>query len=1152
MKCIYLKPPARAEGRSFARMLKQLAILCLLLLPVLQAMSQQPVLGARQDRQPVITLDLKDANLTDIFREIRKQSGYAFLYENANFEKAKKVTVNVTRRPLSEVLQMVLDEQPVTYTINKRTIIIRPSGYRAPRTTDVVPGQPLEITGRLLDARTNEPVIGATVAVIDTKIGTVSSATGTFALKVEPGARLQISFMGYETLVTKPFANSGTYSYSLNVSQQSIKDVVVTGIFARPKQNFTGAATSFTAEDLSKVTNGNVLTALKSLDPSFQMPENLNLGSNPNALPEVVLRGGNSLVDVNSTASVFNYGSAPNVPLFILDGFETTLQRINDLDINRITKVDILKDAAATAIYGSRAANGVIVIETLRPQAGKLRVTYNGSMFVEAPDLNGYDLLNAREKLELEQSAGVYNNTFNYVDEQLKYFYSARLAAVESGVNTDWLSKPLRTGIGQKHNIYLEGGAQEALYGVNLTYANDLGVMKGSDRRTITGNTYLSYRHKNFQFRNDLTIAYNRGNESPYGSFAQYTRLNPYWTPYNADGTMKVYMEELYANDGTYLRNFDLYDNLDGQRPGRAVNPLYNAGLNTVNRSTYQNVTNNFAAQWQALSWLRLSTRLAFTQQRDERDMFKPAQHTSFVQVPTFEKGTYDKGYGRRTTTEAMVTADATRHFGDHTVFGTIGANFQDVQYTTEQFQVQGFPNPSLDQLTLGNRFPVNARPIGSEFRSRLAGYLSNLSYAYDSRYLIDLSYRLDGSSQFGAENRFAPFWSAGAGWNLHNEQFVKDLSFVNRLKLRYSYGSTGSQNFPSYLGLNTSQYFTGTEYRGVIGTYLLGYGNPSLSWQQTRKSNLGADITLFKSLIDVTANYFVERTRGSIATISLAPSSGFRNYAENMGDVLSKGFEVNARVNIINNAKSRDNWSVFVNAFHVKSTIEKVSNTLKAMNEKADTARSTTPIIRYAEGQSVNAIWAVKSRGIDPSTGLEIYETRDGKLTNNYNPLDQVIVGDARPKIEGTFGTNFELRGIGMNMFFRFRLGGQAYNQTLIDRVENVQYQMYNVDRRVSEERWRQPGDKTFFKGLLNAGGFATGTTYASSRFVQDQNELICESLSAYYRFPDALNNRLGVQNTRVTFFTGDLFRFTSIQRERGLIYPFSRTFTLQLQTSF
>src|SRR5690606_8671396 len=209
--------------------------------------------------------------------------------------------------------------------------------------------------------------------------------------------------------------------------------------------------------------------------------------------------------------------------------------------------------------------------------------------------------------------------------------------------------------------------------------------------------------------------------------------------------------------------------------------------------------------------------------------------------------------------------------------------------------------------------------------------------------------------------------------------------------------------------------------------------------------------------------------------------------------------------------------------------------------------------ITRYAVGQSTNAIWAVRSHGIDPATGYEILEKKDGSLTNIYDPRDQVIIANGRPKVEGTFGTNFEYKGIGANVFLRFRIGGYAYNQTLVDRVENAQVNMYNVDRRVAEERWMQPGDITFSKGLIDySGRQILNPTYNSSRFVQRSDLLSLESISVYYRFSDALNKRLRLSNTRVTLFSNELYQWSAIQRERGLDYPFSRTFTFQVSTSF
>ncbi|WP_341835693.1 SusC/RagA family TonB-linked outer membrane protein [Chitinophaga pollutisoli] len=1134
----YLNSPPGAGRRSIVR------TACFILLLILAAGQA----GAQQ-----VTLTVKDMPLSGVFRELRKQTGYSFIYNNASLKDAKPVTLRVTNASLQQALNAALEGQPVSYSINNKTVILKAGEpVRRQEPEKEASNDPVEVKGRLIDAKTQEPIVGATIVVKGTSRGMVSGLKGEFAIQVNPGEQLQISYLGFESQTVTPKAGEAL-TISLKASQQSIKDVVVTGMYSRPKANFTGAASSFTREDLNKVTNNNVLTALSALDPSFQMPDNLNFGSNPNALPEVTLRGGNSLVDLSAgnNANTFNYANSPNVPLFILDGFEVNLQRINDLDLNRIAKVDILKDAAATSIYGSRAANGVIVIETVRPQSGRLNITYSGNVNVEAPDLRGYDLLDAREKLNFERSIGTYDNTWNWQDENYKLYYNHRLGEVERGVNTDWMALPLRAAVGQKHNIYVEGGGNEALYGVNLSYDQREGVMKGSDRRNIMAGTYLSYRYKNLQFRNELSLGFNKANNSPYGHFRQYTQLNPYWTPYDEHGNMKMFLEEVYGPSGNRLSQFDLYDNLDGQNPGRALNPLYNTTLNTVDNRSYYNLTNNFVLIWQAKPWLRVNARLAYMRQNDEANVFRPAQHTAFVQTPTFEKGSYTRSTGINTSLDGFLGADINKSFGKHSIYSTLATNLQEQAYSTATVKVVGFPNPRMDQFILGGKYAEGDRPFGMESTARLAGFIGNLSYSYDSRYLVDVSYRVDGSSRFGSERRFAPFWSVGLGYNLHRESFIRDISWINRLKLRYTFGYTGSQNFDSYLGVTTSQYFPMSDYRGIVGSGLMGYGNTALGWQQTRKSNFGADITLFNKL-DVTANYFVDRTQGSIARISTAPSTGFPFYYENMGDVLNKGWEVSARYNIINSVNSRDNWSVFVNAFQVKNSIERVSNTIAQMNKRADTTLSSTPLPRYAAGQSTTAIWVVPSLGIDPSTGEEIFLTRDGRLTNTYSPLDQIIVGDRQPKVQGTFGTNAEIRGVGLNVFFRFRYGGQAYNQTLIDRVENVNASMYNVDRRVAEERWMKPGDVVFFKGIRNASGGNNGLTRASSRFVQDDNELSCESLSVYYRFPDGMMDKYRMRNTRITFFTGDLFRFSSIRRERGLDYPFSKTYTLQIQTTF
>lgn len=1112
-----------------------------------------------------IELSLKGESLKEAISQLQKTSGFTIFFPSEKIVGVVSTGPKNLSGSVAEVLERLLTPTSLAYRQVGQNIVLYEHTPDAPGAGNATGPQtaaqePLSLTGIVTDEQ-GVPLTGVSIAVKSPgatapgrQYATMTNGYGNFAMVVPNNQFLLVfSYVGYES---REITIGDTRNFDVQLKQvvSELEGVVVTGLYERPKETYTGASRSFGREELAKVSNNNLLSALSALDPSIQLPENINIGANPNALPEVVLRGGNSLIDLGQEGqgNPFNYSSGSNTPLFILDGFEVPLQRINDLDMNRIARVDILKDAAATAIYGSRAANGIIVIETIRPQGGKLRLTYTGNLEVETPDLRGYNLLDAHGKLEVELLAGVYENTFNATRDRLEIYESARRYAVEQGVNTNWLAKPLQAGIGQKHNIFLEGGAENALYGINLTHNERSGVMKASGRTTTTGNTYLSYRLKNFLFRNDLTLTFNKGENSPYGSFNQYVRLNPYWSPTNADGSMKLYLEEVInPQTGQRLTDFDTYDNLDWvdtRRLGRPVNPLYNASLNVVDQKGYWNIANNFFAQWQAQPWLRLTGRFSYLRQSDESDLFMPAQHTSFVAVETFRKGSYTKGYGLNTTMEGFLSADVNKTIDKHLFFGTLGLNMKQNRFNTEEFVVEGFPNSKMDQLVLGNRFKEDSKPTGTEGLSRLAALLANMSYAYDNRYLLDLSYRLDGSSQFGSRNRFAPFWSAGAGWNLHQEPLLKDNPAINRLRLRYSFGYTGSQNFSSFLGITTSRYYTDREYRGVVTPYLLGYGNPDLAWQRTQKNNFGADITLFDRL-DVTANYFIERTEGSIATISTAPSTGFSQYSANLGDVLSRGVEVNARFNIINNTQNRNLWSVFVNAFHVSNRIERISNTLQAMNTRADTTSSSLPVLRYAEGQSTTAIWSVRSLGIDPSTGDEVFLTRDGVITNQYSPLNQVIVGDTRPTIEGTFGTNFELNNVGFNVYFRFSLGGQAYNQTLIDRVENVSVSHYNVDRRVLEERWNTPGDHSFFKRLEANVRYPT---LNSSRFVQDNNFLNCESASVYYRFPDRLNERLRLNNTKITLFGSDLFRVSSIRRERGLDYPFSRGFTLQVQTSF
>ena len=392
--------------------------------------------------------------------------------------------------------------------------------------------QELRIHGKVTD-RWKNPLPGVTVRVKDALLGVATDKDGKYVIVVPGKITKPVLLFSFVGMASKevPYLGNSEINVTLEEEQAKINEVVVTGMFNRRVESFTGSATTFKQEDILRVGTQNLIKSLKNLDPAFQIIENLEYGSDPNRMPTVQLRGQTSFPNLQG-----EYENNPNQPLFILDGFETTLEKVYDLDMNRVASVTLLKDAAAKAIYGSKAGNGVVVIETIRPKSGELRVYYSGNFGIEAPDLTGYDLMNAEEKLAYEVQIGMYGPARGLITayDSYKKVYDD----VVRGVDTYWLSKPLRTGFSNKHSVTLEGGDERMRYQFGLYYNNVAGVMKKSDRSTLNVNTTLSYSYRNLLFRNTIEFSRNWSKNSPYGSFSEYTSLNPYWAPYDEDGNL--------------------------------------------------------------------------------------------------------------------------------------------------------------------------------------------------------------------------------------------------------------------------------------------------------------------------------------------------------------------------------------------------------------------------------------------------------------------------------------------------------------------------------------------------------------------------------------------------------------------------------------
>lgn len=1058
-----------------------------------------------------INLTKTNVSLTEVFKEIRKQSGYDFVYATPQIKLARRVDVFARNASLKEVLERCFANQPFTYEIQNMTIVIREQNDFT---------KVKIIRGRVVDKTDGKPLPGVTVLIKSTKIATQTDGKGNFTLDVPDGAEtLVVRFLGYKTQEIA-LNNFVDFTIRLEEDEQALEAVVVTGLFERKEGNFTGAVKSITGAELKAVSSNNLFKAISALDPSFRIIPNNVTGGNINQLPEIQLRGANSMPNLNGELS-----ANPNAPLFILDGFEVTLQRVADLDMNMINSITILKDASATSIYGSRGANGVMVITSVAPLPGKVQITFNNDFRLTTPDLSVYHLLNAKDKLDFEKRTGVFGAEPQYSD-----LYNNRLIAVTSGVNTDWLAQPVQTGYSNRSSLYLQGGDAYIRYGMQLSGDFQSGVMKGQNRNNYSGQFDITYNVKKFRFQNSIRLYQNIANESPYGSFDLYAKLNPYWKPFDEKGNVLAVLE----------------------RRGTTVepNPMFDATLNSINKTQFFGISNNFQMRYDIQRNLFIESNFSLNKENGSTDKFYSAQHSSFAKVTDVtRKGSYSVRNNNSFGYESSTTLNYNQSFGKNLIYSTLGFNFASNTNKFYSIITEGFAFDKLDNLLFATQYQPGSRPDGDESTVNRLGALLNLNYSYDNRYVADFSIRRDGSSQFGADKRYGVFWSTGLGWNIHNEAFLVDNVNINRLKLRGSYGSSGSLNIPAYSAQTRYNFSTGNIYDGELGASIMGIGNPNLSWQDVRKLNVGLDMLLFKERLDVRLEHYRTMTNNTITQVTLEPSTGFLSYSENFGKIQNTGYEFAARYKIINQTQKGILWSVNVSAFTNKNILKELSNSLKTANDKIEsTSTQRKPNILLKEGESINTIYVVKSLGVDPVSGQEVFLKKDGTKTFNWNVADKVAFGVTDPKWSGTFGTNFNYKGFDLGLIFDYRFGGQIYNQTLVDKVESVDPN-YNADRRAYDLGWAKPGDQSLYTRIV----VNKAATRLTSRFVQDENTVNLTSASLGYNFyRHAFVKKMGLRSLQLTAITNDLFRISSIEIERGTSNPFARTFSLSLRAGF
>lgn len=1085
-------------------------------------------LGLFAQEKTKVTLSRKAVTLNEVITEMKKQTSYDFFYSTELSELKQTFDIDVKDKEVRQVLDEILPPLGLEYAVQQNLIIIREK-------LDKSASKTMSVKGRVFDSQ-GASLPGVTVVVKGTTLGTSTDTEGRFELDLpaQDNLRLLFSFIGMETQEVA-YSEQEELRVVMREDVKEMEEVVVTGMFDRRAESFTGSAVTVNQEQLRAVGNTNVIQSLRNLDPSFRIAENLEIGSNPNAMPEIQLRGQSGFPDLRG-----EYATNPNQPLFIVDGFEADLTKVIDMDMNRIASVTLLKDAAAKAIYGSKAANGVVVIETKRPEPGELRVTYTGTVTVNLPDMSSYELCNSTEKLQVELNAGLYdyigyNGVVYWEDPNQQYIYSERyndlLKETLRGVNTDWKAQPLRNAVGHKHVVYLEGGDEAFQYGIDFSFNNVVGVMKGSGRKTFSGGLTFSYRYKNLLLRDQLEVVYNRGDNSPWGDFSEYTSMNPYFRPYDENGNL--------------IKTYTLYEG------STEINPMWNAMIKTKDMTEYSQFTNNFYAEWRAFEGFKASARIGLTRTDNGAEIFLPATHTDFATYTTDEllnrRGSYTYTDGYSFQLSADVNASYSKYFGNHLLMANAGWTLNDQTTKSMTMKAEGFPNDRLDDIGYARSYAEDSAPTSTESTVRDIGVVAAVNYSYADRYLFDGSIRFSGSSQFGSENRWGKFWSLGLGWNLHHEKFMASAEWLDQLKIRGSIGFTGSQNFNSYQSQDTWTYYKDNFYDGNVGAYLMGMANDRLKWQRKKDTDVGLEFTAFDSRLNIRLDYYNSITDDLLTDVTIPSSTGFTSYKENLGKVQNQGFEFYVNARVWENREKNGYVNIYVNGTHNTNKIKEISNFLASFNEEQSETVTNKPITRYEEGQSMTAIWAVPSRGIDPATGKDVFVKKNGRTTFEWNSDDLAVCGDTEAKLYGNFGFNFSYWGFIVNVGMMYELGGQIYNQTLVDKVENADLTM-NVDRRIFSDRWVQPGDISRFKNIAD-----NTTTQATERFVEDNNIWTLSTVNVSYDFDRfAVIKKAGFDRLRLSFDMADVARASSVTIERGTSYPFARAFSFSLQAMF